>query len=112
VLCTLTSNVTLSVKRLLARYVTMAICLYDMDVAGRRGAYKLAGLSIPEIYRKPEDISAKPKAQPPYAVLLPSYSEHDPDDLRKAGKGLELLRLVSARPILTGAHADTQSAGA
>jgi DNA primase len=105
VLCTLTSNVTLSVRRLLARYVSLVVCLYDMDLPGRRGAYKMAGLPIPEAYRKPEDVTVRPKALPPYTVLLPNYTEHDPDDLRKAGKGAELQRLVQPQV----AHLDTES---
>ena len=93
-LCTLTANVSLAVKRLLSRYIATAVCLFDMDATGRRGGYRLAGLPVPAEYRKPEDISLKVPPPPPFQVLLPPYSEHDPDDLRKAGKMSELQRLV------------------
>lgn len=106
--CTLTANVSNAVKRLLARYVTHVICLYDMDATGRRGAYKLAGLDVPPEFRKRDDPIQRRTMTPPFNVVFPFYSEHDPDDLRKAGKGIEIQKLVLSKPLfsftdLTGA---------
>jgi DNA primase len=100
-LCTMTANVTGVVRRLLARYVSLVVCLYDMDAAGRRGAYRLAGLEVPPEYRKPEDVSVRVLTPPPFNVLFPAYSEHDPDVLRREGKHAELLRLVQSQPLIT-----------
>lgn len=101
VLCTLTASVSLGQKRLLARYASQVICLFDMDKTGRRGAYKLAGLPIPVEYQLPIDLTRNrwtPKP-PPYHVSIPSYSEHDPNDLYRAGKIEELAKLTARMPL-------------
>ena len=102
-LCTLTANVTNAVKRILARYTTLVICCFDMDETGRRGAYKLAGLDVPTQFRKAGDTTrlGPPKEPPPYNVMMPYYTEHDPDDLRKAGKDQELRRIVLPTPLMS-----------
>lgn len=95
VLGLLTSNASLSVKRMLSRYLQRCVCLFDMDAAGRRGACRLAGLPVPEQYQKPTDKTARQTPVPPYQVVIPAYTEHDPADLLKAGKRDELQRLVN-----------------
>lgn len=98
-LATLTANLSNGQRRLLSRYVSMAICLFDMDKTGRRGCYKLAGLEVPPEYRLPEDISKTKLKPPPFQVVFPFYSAHDPDDLRKQQKWQELQKLVSLQPV-------------
>lgn len=100
-LATLTANVSRLTKQWIARYCTMAVALFDMDATGRRGAYRLAGLEVPAQWRKPEDVTLKKPWTPPYQVLIPSYTEHDPADLLRAGKLEELQRLVSPRVLAT-----------
>lgn len=98
-LATLTANLSGAQRRLLSRYVSMAICLFDMDSTGRRGCYKLAGLEVPPQYRLPEDVTKTKLKPPPFQVVFPFYSEHDPDDLRKKQKWPELQKLVSLQPV-------------
>jgi DNA primase len=90
----LTSNASLAIRRLISRYAGLVVCLTDMDPPGRRGAYRLAGLPIPPEFRRPGATAGRPGPLPPYQVLIPSYSEHDPSDLWKAGKHAELRRLA------------------
>lgn len=94
-LAMLTSTASLAVRRLIARYAQQVVCLTDMDAPGRRGAYKLAGLPIPLMYARPKDITTRVPKPPPYHVVFPPYTEHDPGDLWKAGKTHELRRLAS-----------------
>jgi DNA primase len=98
-LCTLTANVTLNVHRLISRYCSLAICLYDMDKVGRRAAYRLAGLEVPPQFMDKEDVRRNKPRIPPCTVVLPFYDAHDPADLVKAGKLAELQRLVRAQPL-------------
>lgn len=96
-LCTLTANVSRLQKQLIARYCALAIPLFDMDAVGRRGCYRLAGLPVPEEFRQPQDISLRTPPTPPFEVLIPAYSEHDPAILLEKGKLDELRRLVQHR---------------
>lgn len=91
----LTSTASLSMRRLISRYAVLVVCLTDMDAPGRRGAYKLAGLPIPVEYARPKDITNRVPKPPPYQVVFPMYTEHDPADLWKAGKLDELQRLAA-----------------
>jgi hypothetical protein len=100
VVAALTANVSIRLKQLIARYCTMAIALFDMDASGRRGALRLAGLPLPPELRKPEDVSLRTPPVPPFQVWVPTYSEHDPDDLRRAGKTAELQKLVAPHPFV------------
>ena len=95
VVAILTSAVSMRVRQLIQRYASTVVVLTDMDGPGRRGAYRFAGLPIPKEWQRPEDALAKVPPVPPYHVIIPTYSEHDPDDLRKHGKTEELQRLVS-----------------
>lgn len=101
VLALLTSTVSQAHRKLLSRYCQQVVCLLDMDVPGRRGCVKLAGLPLPADLRQPRDpVVGRPKL-PPFRVVFPPYSEHDPDDLRKAGKVIELLRLTQPSNVVT-----------
>lgn len=95
VVAIMTGAVSLSMRRLIARYVKRVVCLTDMDAPGRRGAYRLAGLPVPDPWRMAEDATRRPPPTPPYHVIIPAYSEHDPSDLLKAGKTAELQRLAA-----------------
>lgn len=96
-LACLTANVSRVVRRIVQRYCVLAIALLDMDASGRRGAYRLAGLEVPPEWRDPKDVSLKTPPVPPYQVVIPDYTAHDPADLLAAGKVSELRRLVSPR---------------
>lgn len=95
-LAILTNTPSLGLRRLFSRYATHVTALLDMDAAGRRGAHRLAGLAVPSEYAKPTDRVAR-LTPPTYRVSIPAYTEHDPDDLRAAGKSAELQRLVALR---------------
>ena len=96
-LAALTANVSRVVRRMIARYCVLAIGLLDMDKAGRRGSYRLAGLEVPPEFREPNDVTLRTPPVPPYQVLFNSYSEHDPAVLLEKGKIHELRRLVTPR---------------
>lgn len=93
-LASLTSIPSTLLRRMLARYVTKVVTLADMDKAGRRAAYRLAGVPVPEAYREVKDKLQTRVHAPPYHVVIPAYSEHDPADLLRAGKFEELQRLA------------------
>lgn len=95
-LAILTSATSLAVRRLISRYARTVVWMGDMDAPGRRGGYVLAGLQVPEQYRRDKDKGQPQRTGrvPPYQVLLPFYSEHDPSDLWKAGKHGELAKIA------------------
>lgn len=95
VVAQLTSIPSMGLRRLLARYVTKVITLADMDKAGRRAAYRLAGVPVPLQFAEDRDKVQTRVHPPPFHVVIPSYSAHDPSDLLAAGKVSELQRLVS-----------------
>jgi hypothetical protein len=94
VLAQLTSIPSLLLRRLLARYVTKVVALADMDLTGRRAAYRLAGVPVPVEYRDPKDRGLRRLDPPPFHVVVPAYSAHDPSSLWAEGKVDELQRLV------------------
>lgn len=94
VLAQLTSIPSTLLRRLLARYVTKVIALADMDLTGRRAAYKLAGVQVPPEYREAKDKGLGKLTPPPFHVVVPAYSAHDPSQLWEQGKTDELQRLV------------------
>jgi hypothetical protein len=62
-------------------------------VTGRRAAYRLAGVPVPVEYRDAKDRCMR-LDPPPFHVVVPAYSAHDPADLLAEGKVEELQRLV------------------
>jgi hypothetical protein len=93
VVAQLTSIPSLLLQQCLGRYCTKVVSLADMDKAGRRAAYRLAGVAPPPEYREPNDPVAPRLRAPRYHVVVPAYSAHDPADLLAAGKLDELRRL-------------------
>jgi len=82
VVAVLTSGVPNPCRRFFRRFTNTVICLLDMDAPGRDGAVRLQTSAVG------------------YNVIIPSYSEKDPDELRKRGKHGELARLASLANIL------------
>ncbi len=111
VVAILTSAVSLRVRQLIQRYATTVVSLLDMDGPGRRGSYRFAGLPIPPEWAQPGVVQRVPPV-PPYHVIIPTYSEHDPDDLRKTGKVEELRRLTSYGLSAKTAETSTGHSGA
>jgi len=93
VVASLTSMPSTLLRRLLTRYVTKVVTLADMDAAGRRAAYRLAGVPVPPEYREDRDKVQTKLFPSPFHVVIPAYSAHDPSDLLLAGKYDELRRL-------------------
>ncbi len=94
VIAQLTSIPSTLLRRMLSRYVTKVVTLADMDRAGRRAAYRLAGVPVPPEYREDRDKIQTRLHPPPFHVVIPAYSAHDPSDLLAEGKTDELQRLV------------------
>lgn len=95
VVAQLTSVPSTLLRRTLARYCTKVVALADMDKAGRRAAYRLAGQVPPPEYRAPKDPAQPRLKTPDFHVVVPAYSAHDPSDLLAAGKVEELRRLCA-----------------
>lgn len=93
VVASLTSVPSTLLRRLLTRYVTKVVTLADMDKAGRRAAYRLAGVPVPPEYREERDRVQTKVFDTPFHVVIPAYSAHDPSDLAAEGKFDELRRL-------------------
>jgi hypothetical protein len=95
VIAQLTSRPSRLLQRLLSRYVTRVVMLADMDTVGRRSAYRLAGQQPPLEYQAPHETKFPKLMLPPFHVVVPAYSAHDPSDLWTAGKTDELQRLCA-----------------
>lgn len=95
VVACLTAIPSRGLRRVMARYTARVVCLTDMDKPGRRGAYSLAGLPVPPEYADPKDKVKTRITPPPFQVLIPAYSAHDPSDLLQGGRSAELRRLAS-----------------